>query len=855
MTTTIHFDDASIVASVRELSGSESLGEPTQLDVRLTTERAIDTQAVLGAGCVIESSSSFGARRFAGVVTRITTIAEARVGVGFGYRVRVESRFAVLRLRTRSRVYRDKKGFEIVAQILGEGGYTGASVRLEIGAAHAVRTYTVQYAETDADFVRRICEEDGLYFYFDVDGEREVIALADDSPRAALARPTPLPIIDVGLGEDPGAALTSRTEASAFAFTMRRRRRPGRVTLRDYDPAVPAAPLEGVAEAGNDLEKKLAYYEAPGQFSTESDGERRARLRIESLRADAVTARFETTALDLAPGRAVKLEPRSGVGGAVVAEEWLVIAVRHEPGRGGSSRPTLEVEAIPLATPYRLPMVTPPLRLPGLDTAVVTGAPGEEVHPDELGRVFVRFHWDTGGERDDRSSLPVRVTQPHTKGPQLLPRVGWEVLCAFEDGDPDRPVVVGRSFNGKMKPPFDLPANKTVTSIATDSSPGGAKRSSFHFDDAAGRQHMKFQAPFLRDTAVAGEMKLQVKENERYSVTGNQSFKTLGWEKLSVGQGFFETLGSQTLIVGGAHTHSTTGNQDIAVGREVVVVVGAQIEKVGDMVKGAVQLGASAVIEGVSSRGIAGAVVGAGLGLAKAAYDGYTSPTGGGWDSAAQAVKMGAIGIAAGLVPGGDAVVSGVTGTANPNPWDTGHAVSGSAAPGGGAGGGASDSAAAAGPGPGYRQILSTGVGVEIVAGPMALVTPGKIACTTLGGAVVVTGTSRTVRAASVAQRIGGASLEVLGSLDIDAAQIARRSRGAGMMNATGALDVDAIGVNVEAPKIDIKVGGTMTLGGSICMFFVPGASVTTFDGCVFLRAANIEITGDCEQSGAMTHK
>src|SRR5262249_37080266 len=138
---------------------------------------------------------------------------------------------------------------------------------------------------------------------------------------------------------------------------------------------------------------------------------------------------------------------------------------------GGSE--SLEIEAIPKTVPYRLPRTTPRPRIDGVQPAFVTGPAGSEIHPDDAGRIFVHFLWDREGPTDDKSSLPMRALQANVPGSMVIPRVGWEVAVAFEDGDPDRPYVLGRVYNGKTPPPFPLPANKTVTALQSFSSPGG----------------------------------------------------------------------------------------------------------------------------------------------------------------------------------------------------------------------------------------------------------------------------------------------------------------------------------------------------------------------------------------------
>jgi len=363
----------------------------------------------------------------------------------------VASRLEVLELRKRSRVYQKLTVPQIVRKVLEEGGYPASSIEERLGDEHAAREYVVQYAESDAAFVRRMCEDDGLYFHFGVNEKGEVLVLADRSSGAAPALgegAPPLALIDHDQPDALGSGLV------AFGWRSVSRRRAGKITLRDYDHENPGLALVGVEAAGTPVEQGVEVYDAPGGFRDAGAGAARARLRLESLRADARTSVFQTTALALAPGLSFSVEPHARFTGAPpIAVEHVVTAVRHR-WTAESVRNSIEVEAIPRDIPFRLPRVTPRPVIHGLQSAFVTGPDGEEIHPDHLGRIFVRFPWDLDGPRDDKSSLPVRVSQPNMPGSMVIPRVGWEVLVAFEDGDPDRPYVIGRTYNGKMRPPL-----------------------------------------------------------------------------------------------------------------------------------------------------------------------------------------------------------------------------------------------------------------------------------------------------------------------------------------------------------------------------------------------------------------
>lgn len=838
---TIAISLPSVSLEARELRGEERLGAPGRFEITAAAATPVDTTALLRAPCAITFQSRYGERTFQGVVLRVTTVGSTR-GEGIRtYRLTVVSRLAMLALRRRSRVLQHLSIPEIVKRVLEEGGYAPGDVRFELAEEHAPRPYVVQYDEDDATFVRRLCEDEGLFLRFDFEDGHEIAVLADRSGSAPLALNEAL-----ALAGDAGLIAPAPT---AFGWVASRRRAPGKVRVRDHDAERPQLTLDATAAAGSDIERSSSVYDAPGGFRDAASGDRRARLALEALRSHTETATFTTTALALAPGKSFAIEPDGSVA-APRDREHVVVAVRHAWSERGE-RHTVEVEAIPQRVPYRLPRVTPRPRIHGAQTAIVTGAPGEEIHPDELGRVFVRFPWDTEGPTDHTSSLPVRVLQPSVAGSMLLPRVGWEVFVAFEDGDPERPYVLGRAYNAKMPPPFPLPANRMVTSFATDSSPGGRGRNSIHFDDGAGRQHMKIQATFGKSTTVGGAMRTQTAKNERHSVTGSQTRSIGASETWKVTQAAFETLGSQAGTIAATDHVAVAGESGTSVGSESIVVGAAQIEQVGNPVKGAANLAASAILQHIGGQGPKGAVIAAALGVAKgAAQAGWEKKS---WSDAGKGALMGVAGIAMGKIPGGEALLAAVTGATQPNPWDHARDASGDRAEGGGAGGGASDASGAKGPGPGHRNVLVNGALIEVNGG-LDIVTPGQILWTTLGASVLVTGASKSTTAATITHRTLGASVERLGSSSVlSAAHLVHKSNGALAITVDGPLVESAGGPYViQGIEVTIQVSGALILNSGNVKFAARGACITASGSLLLKAAREVAFRSSYRQSGNM---
>ena len=696
--------------------------------------------------------------------------------------------------------------------------------------------------------MRRLCEERGLSFRFEptADGGEEFV-LEDTSHDADAPYPSGIVLV-----AHAGLEGTSPVAADA---TRERRRRAGKVTVRDYDPVHPQVKLEGYAKGGGAREQDVEVYEAPGGFQTPNEAHARAKIRLESLRASATRAIFRTNALALAPGSSMTIkESPSGSRIVHAAGDYFVVGVETRWSVEANAFHAV-VEAIPRDVPFRLPRVTPRPRIAGVQSAFVSGQQGQEIHPDELGRVHLCFHWDVYGHKDHRSSLPVRVAQPHVSGPMLVPRIGWEVFAAFEDGDPDRPYVLGRSYNEKQPPPLPLPANKTVCSIGTDSSPGAGARTAVLFDDADGRQLLSIHAPFGMDKTVLRNQTVQTRKNESAQVGADLLSNVGGSEQVSVHRGFMGHYGSRRISVGAAQHQIVAGDFVSDVGSETVAVSRLCGEQVGNPVQGAANLLFSTMLAKIGARGTAGAIVAAGLGVGRAAVEGYGA---GGEKGAANAAKMGAAGVAMAAmacVPGGEAILACVTGSAQPLPWDHGRPPQGEAAPGGGGAGASGADGGPAGPGPGHRSTFASSSYSEFVGGVYAVATPGSISWVTVGPSTLLINGSHATKTVHGGMQVLGGMNESVGSLTLHSkGALGRKVLGLMRRSVTGALKVNAGGeYQIDAKAVLTLKAKTLTLSGGPVTFTCGSSKISADSDGVFIEAATIHITGKSKQSGSLT--
>jgi type VI secretion system secreted protein VgrG len=385
---------------------------------------------------------------------------------------------------------------DIIHQVLTEAGVPSDKFRFDLSGEYAPRNYCVQYRESDLDFISRLLEEDGIFYFFEHhDGQ----ARAGDGRQGRHAPDHP---------GQPGAVVqparaASSTTASTSTRSLRRVGATGRVSLRDFyfptpdqhggrrgldrDPSsrsttIPASTGPGPRRAGPRRDDRP--HAARGAAGAPAHGQRRG----DCMR---LTGGFTFT-LQAHPAnelnRAYKL--------VRVVHHAAQPQVLDEDASGEFSYHN-EFMCMESTVPFRPTRVTPRPFVRGIQSATVVGPPGEEIHTDEQGRVKVQFHWDRRGQHNEHSSCWIRVSQLWAGagwGAMFLPRIGHEVLVDFIEGDPDRPIVTGRVYHGLNDTPYPLPQEKTKSTIKSDSSLGGGGYNEFRYEDRKGSEQIFMHA-------------------------------------------------------------------------------------------------------------------------------------------------------------------------------------------------------------------------------------------------------------------------------------------------------------------------------------------------------------------------
>lgn len=443
-----------------------------------------------------------------------------------------------LQHRQSCRIFQDETTPQILQKVLKEAGLAKDWLRLDLVADYAPRNYCVQYRETDLAFISRLMEEDGIFYFFEHMAERHVLVLAD---HAGAHRPVP-GAPTVWFMPPGGEMVADREHVRQLRFGERVR--PGKVSLRDFNLHQPDLAME-VKEAGK-LHAELEVYSYPGEYQDPAtggphQGQSLARLRLEGQQA---ARRWGSGASDcprLTAGHQFTLvgHLRHELDGA-----YRLLHVSHAGSQpqvlghdaSGDSSYSNEFSVTEMKQPFRAPQQTSRPVMRGLQSATVVGPETEEVFPDEHGRVKVQFHWDRAEPFDETSSCWVRVSQlwaGNGWGSMFLPRIGHEVLVDFLEGDPDRPVVVGRIYTGNNKTPYPLPEQKTRSTIKSESSLGDGGYNELRFEDLKGQEQVFLHAERNIDVRV---------NNDEFSTVWRDSHVTVGHDEGGKGGDSFVQL-------------------------------------------------------------------------------------------------------------------------------------------------------------------------------------------------------------------------------------------------------------------------------------------------------------------------
>jgi type VI secretion system secreted protein VgrG len=446
-----------------------------------------------------------------------------------------------------------------------------ADVKFELTGAYRKWTYCVQYRETDFNFISRLMEHEGIYYYFRHTDGKNTLVCTDST-----AKHTPTPLYkEISFIAPDDLARPELEHISSWSFS--REVQPGVYVHDDYDLERPSVELKTRKELARTYSpSKYEMYDYPGHYIQTADGSQYAGVRIDELGTQFEGCYGSSNARGICVGSLFTLAdcPRGDQN-----REHLVLSSSYDMEfsdyealpRGEGTRCSCSFVAMPTSQQFRPRRITPKPFVQGPQTALVVGPAGEEIYTDKYGRVKVQFHWDRRGEKNENSSCWIRVSHPWAGkawGAVAIPRMGQEVIVDFLEGDPDQPIITGRVYNAEQMPPYDLPANKTQTGYKTRSSLSGTADNcnEIRFEDKKGSEQLYIHAEKNQDISV---------ENDETHTVGHDRTKTIDHDETShIKHDRTETVdNNETITIGVNRTEKVGANEKINIGanRDIVV--------------------------------------------------------------------------------------------------------------------------------------------------------------------------------------------------------------------------------------------------------------------------------------------
>ena len=570
-------------------SGREEISRPFRFDLRLLSENSsISFDALVGKAATVTLLLPDGTpHHINGIISNFSQ------GGRSGYLTRYNATLVPwLWLLTRTsdcRIFQNMTAPEIIEKVFKDFGFDDFKNKLQ--GSHETRVYCTQYRETAFDFVSRLMEHEGIFYYFEHEERKHTLVLAN-SP----AEFKPCPNL-AGMDYEANAGRDTSRE-TVTEWTVEQEVRPGKYTLVDFDFEKPTSDLTASVEGAD--ERKYEIYDYPGGYKTRDHGDALAGLRAQEQDLPRLTVRGAGNYAALSAGYKVDLARHYR---RDLNRSYALLSVEHQGDLGDSYETeraqgdfsyTNRFLCAPHPTPFRPARLAPTPVVRGTQTAIVVGPAGEEIYADKYGRVKVQFHWDRDGKYNENSSCWVRVSQNWAGkrwGAMFLPRIGQEVIVDFLEGDPDQPIVTGRVYNGGAMPPYALPDHKTMSTVKTYSSKGGGGFNELRFEDKKGAEQIFIHAQRNQDIRVRSNL-YEFVGNDSHRVVVCDHFEHVRRHKhLIVDENHLEKIkGDQDLLVAGERTEEVQGKRQLTVkgdklekveGAKHVNVAGDSNEKVG----------------------------------------------------------------------------------------------------------------------------------------------------------------------------------------------------------------------------------------------------------------------------------
>lgn len=543
------------------LHANEQLSRPGefQLDL-LSKNKDVDRDKILGGKVTIKvMMQNDEIRYFNGFVTRFS--AGNALGRYARYHATVSPWLWFLTRTADCRIFQDKTVRQIVEEIFKDHPKVSDFV-FEITETYQPFKYCVQYRETDFNFVSRLLEHEGMYYYFrQTDGHHTMVITDSTNKHNKTKGYETLQFIDPKIAVRPGTEYISAWEIS-------REVQPGVYVHDDYDFERPSVDLITTKSLPRQYTPSdYEVFDNPGLYLQKPLGERIAHVRIDEFGAKFELAQVTSNYRGVHVGARFTLEGHeiTKINGdyVVVAASQTLESTQYESGDLEGSEFRCSFTALSVTQQFRPPRITPKPFVQGPQTAIVVGPKGDEIFTDKYSRVKVQFHWDRKGKKDENSSCWIRVASPWAGknwGVVHIPRIGQEVVVDFLEGDPDQPIITGSVYNAEQMPPYELPANKTQSGIVSRSSAGGSPETfnELMFEDKKGSELVYLRAEKDHTIAV---------ENDQVSWVGHDNWSEVdNDETTTVGHDRTETVNNnETITIHGNRTETVDKDETITI--------------------------------------------------------------------------------------------------------------------------------------------------------------------------------------------------------------------------------------------------------------------------------------------------
>lgn len=533
------------------MSGSEEMSRLFEYEVDLLVENknlgsivtaGFPINKVLGQAMTVALSLPSGDQRyFHGLVTQFRH--HGAVEDRFLYRAVLRPWLWFLTRTSNCRIFQELSVPDIIKKVFEANGFS--DFKLELTQTYSPRNYCVQYRESDFNFVSRLMECEGIFYFFKHEQNKHTLVIADSvNAYQTIDGYSVIPYF-------PPENSSRREQDHIFDWHTAYKVQPGSYVLNDYDFEKPKSNLVSkFTEKKQHSHAEGEHYDYPGNYFEPPIGETYANIRLDELQTEHEVIQGRGNAMGLTAGMLFTLKEHyiapENTKHIVIAANFLIEANQYRSGSDGDSHYHCDFTAIRSTQQFRPRRLTPVPFVQGPQTATVVGKEGEEIWTDKYGRIKVQFHWDRDGKNNETSSCWIRVSHPiagKNWGWVTLPRIGQEVVVSFLEGNPDMPLITGSVYNGTQMPPYALPANQTQSGMKSRSSKTGVAENfnEIRFEDKKDSEEVYIHA-----------------EKDFNCVIENNETRKIGLDKKNKGNQIVEIQNDRTVSL-------NTGNDKLTV--------------------------------------------------------------------------------------------------------------------------------------------------------------------------------------------------------------------------------------------------------------------------------------------------